>query len=55
MDAKTKLAVSLVIGPRTQAHAEALWSDFADRTDHQLPALITTDEYRVYPGAILAT
>ena len=55
LDAKTKLAVSLVIGPRTQAHAEALWSDFADRTDHQVPDLITTDEYRVYPGAILAT
>lgn len=55
MDAQTKLAVSLVIGPRTQANAEALWSDFAQRTDHRLPDLITTDEYRVYAGAILST
>jgi IS1 family transposase len=55
MDAQTKLAVSLVIGPRTQANAEALWSDFAQRTDHGLPELLTTDEYRVYAGAILAT
>ena len=55
MDAQTKLAVSLVIGPRTQGHAEALWNDFAQRTDHRLPDLITTDEYRVYGGAILKT
>ena len=55
MDAKTKLAVSLVIGPRSQEHAEALWSDFAQRTDHVLPELITTDEYRVYAGALLTT
>ena len=53
MDAQTKLAVSLVIGPRTQVNAEALWHDFAQRTDHELPELITTDEYRVYAGAIL--
>ena len=55
MDAQTKLAVSLVMGPRSQANAEALWSDFAQRTDHALPNLITTDEYRVYAGAILNT
>ena len=55
MDAQTKLAVSLVIGPRTQESAEALWDDFAERTDHVLPELITTDEYRVYAGALLTT
>ena len=55
VDAQTKLAVSLVIGPRTQANAEALWHDFADLTDHQVPDLITTDEYQVYAGAILST
>ena len=54
MDTETKLAVSLVIGPRTQANAEALWSDFAQRTDDALPDLITTDEYPVYAGAILS-
>ena len=55
MDAETKLAVSLVIGPRSQANAEALWRDFGERTDRRLPELITTDEYRVAAGAILAT
>jgi IS1 family transposase len=55
LDAQTKLAVSLVIGPRTQKSAEALWSDVAQRTDRVVPALITTDEYRVYAGAILTT
>lgn len=55
MDAETKLAVSLVMGPRSQENAEALWNDFAQRTDHRLPELITTDEYGVYAGAILNT
>ena len=55
MDAQTKLAVSLVIGPRSQANAVALWQDFAARTDGALPTLLTTDEYRVYAGAILQT
>ena len=54
MDAQTKLAVSLVIGPRTQANADTLWRDFAARTEGALPDLITTDEYRVYAGAILS-
>lgn len=55
MDAETKLGVSLVIGPRSQANAEALWQDFATRTEGTRPELITTDEYRVYAGAILTT
>lgn len=55
MDAQTKLAVSLVMGPRTQENATALWQDFAARTDHTIPALITTDEYQPYRGAILRT
>jgi IS1 family transposase len=45
--------VSLVIGPRDQKHANALWEDFVQRTDGILPGLITTDEYRVYFGAVL--
>lgn len=55
MDAETKLAISLVVGSRAQENAEALWQDFATRTDGRLPELITTDEYRVYAGAILTT
>jgi hypothetical protein len=57
LDAQTKLAVWLVIGPRSQANADAdaLWRDCAARTEHALPALITTDESRVYAGTILTT
>ena len=54
MDAQTKLAVSLVIGPRSQANATALWQDMAARSDGALPELITTDEYRPYKEAILS-
>ena len=53
VETETKLAVSLVIGPRSQANAEALWRACAQRTDHERPALSTTDEARVYAGAIL--
>ena len=42
-------------GPRTQKNANALWKDFWERTDGVLPELITTDEYKVYLGAILNT
>ena len=55
MDAQTKRGVSLVIGPRSQANAEALWQDVAQRTDGTRPELITTDEYRAYAGALLTT
>lgn len=47
--------VSLINGPRTQRNANALWKDFWERTDGVLPELITTDEYKVYIGAILNT
>ena len=53
LDAQSKLLVSFVNGPRTQENATALWEDFAERTDGVLPELITTDEYKVYIGAIL--
>lgn len=53
LDAESKLLVSFVNGPRTQENANALWEDFAERTDGVLPELITTDEYKVYIGAIL--
>jgi len=53
LDAESKLLVSLEIGPRTEPLSRALWEDFAGRTDHVLPELITTDEYAPYRGAIL--
>jgi IS1 family transposase len=54
LDAETKLLVSLEVGPRTERLSRGLWEDFADRTDHVLPELITTDEYAPYRGAILS-
>ena len=53
LSAETKLLVSLVIGPRTEVLARALWQDFVMRTDGVLPELITTDEYRPYRQAVL--
>jgi IS1 family transposase len=53
VDAESKLLVSLVVGPRTEENANALWKDFGERTDGMLPELITTDEYKVYRQAIL--
>jgi IS1 family transposase len=55
VEAETTWAVSVVMGPRRQAKAEALWQDVAARPDRVLPVRITTDESRVYEGAVLNT
>jgi len=47
--------VSLIPGKRTAENAEAVVSDFARRTNHVIPRLITTDEYAPYRGAIVQT
>jgi hypothetical protein len=49
------LIVSLVVGPRTADTVVQVFTDFYDRTDGHLPALITTDEYAVYETVILDT
>ena len=55
LDARSKLCISLVVGPRTKDNTKKLIKDFAERTDRKLPQLITTDEHRPYREAILQT
>jgi hypothetical protein len=45
----------LVIGRRTEETARQAFTDFYQRTDGQLPALFTTDEYAPYYTVILDT
>jgi len=47
--------VSLVVGRRTTATLQQAWTDFYQRTDGGLPALITTDEYAAYLTVIVST
>ncbi len=55
IDPETKLIVSLVVGPRTADTVVQVFTDFYDRTDGHLPALITSDEYAVYETVVLDT
>src|SRR4051794_25068779 len=48
LDPETKLIVSLVVGRRTAATAAAAFQDFYERTEGNLPELITTDAYAPY-------
>lgn len=55
-DAISKLIVSLIQSPsRDQVSTDKLVEDFANRTDHILPGLMTSDEHATYPNAILKT
>jgi len=54
LDADSKLIVTLVVGRRTEATAYQAFADFYERTDEQLPPLITTDEYAVYFSVIVS-
>jgi hypothetical protein len=54
LDTESRLIVSLVVGRRTGATALATWRDFYERTDGDLPLLITTDEYPVYFSTIVS-
>ena len=55
IDPESRLIVSLVVGKRTAASANALVRDFRARTGGRLMRLMTSDEYSAYPEAILAT
>ena len=55
LDPETKLIVSLVVGRRTAATAAAAFQDFYERTDGNLPELITTDAYAPYKEIIIST
>ena len=54
LDTESRLIVSLVVGRRTGETALATWLDFYERTDGDLPLLITTDEYPVYFSTIVS-
>ena len=53
LEAETKLVISLVVGPRTRENTGKLVHDYAMRTNHEIPRLITSDEYKPYKGKIL--
>lgn len=55
LDADSRLIVSLVVGRRTTATLQQAFTDFYQRTDGGLPALITTDEYAAYLTVIVST
>jgi hypothetical protein len=54
-DTPSRLIVTLVIGRRTEETVYQAFTDFYQRTDGQLPALFTTDEYAAYYAAIVDT
>jgi IS1 family transposase len=53
LDPEHRLVVSVVPGKRTSENAQQLVDDFKERTEGRLMNLITSDEYPVYPTAIL--
>jgi IS1 family transposase len=55
LDVDSRLIVSLVVGPRTTATLRQAFTDFYQRTDGGLPAVITTDEYAAYSSIIVST
>ena len=55
LDVESRLIVSLVVGPRTKETLQQAFTDFYQRTDGGLPALITTDEYAAYFSVIVST
>jgi IS1 family transposase/transposase-like protein len=52
-DSEHRLVVSVIPGKRTAESAQELVSDVKERLGGRTPALITTDEYAPYEGAIL--
>src|SRR4051794_29664179 len=52
-DPEHRLVVSVVPGERTAESVQELVTDVKGRLDGRVPALITTDEYSAYEGAIL--
>ena len=53
-DPEHRLVVSVVVGKRTQEHAQLLVEEFRARTGGRVPDLMTSDEHAAYPGAIVA-
>lgn len=53
IDVDSRLVISLVIGKRTGKNLDGLINDFAQRTEHIPPALITTDDCSTYDAVLL--
>jgi IS1 family transposase len=53
-DPEHRLVVSVVVGKRTEAHAQQVVSEFRERTDGRPINLMTSDEYPAYAAAITA-
>jgi hypothetical protein len=53
LEAETKLAISSVVGLRIAENTVKLIKDVAERTNHEVSRLITSDEYKPYREKIL--
>ena len=53
MEAQSKFAIAVVSGKRTLDSVRKQIGELAERTDHRLPLLITSDEYKPYKRALL--
>lgn len=53
LEAQSKFALVVLPGKRTLESVRRTISELAERTDHRLPGLITSDEYKPYPRALL--
>lgn len=53
MEAQSKFAIAVVPGKRRLGSVRKLIGELAQRTDHQLPRLITSDEYKPYRRVLL--
>lgn len=53
LEAETKFAIAVVPGERTLGSVRKQIGELAERTDRQLPRLITSDEYKPYRRVLL--
>jgi len=53
LEAASKFAIAVVPGKRTVGSVRKLIGELGERTDHRLPRLITSDEYKPYRRVLL--
>jgi IS1 family transposase len=53
LDPRSRLVLEVVVGPRTEDMAVRLLEGVRERLGGRAPELITSDEWSVYPGAVL--
>lgn len=54
LDPDSRLVLEVVVGPRSPESAELLLQGVRDRLGGRAPQLVTSDEYPVYPEALLS-